>query len=283
MRGETPVENARVEFERLMSSYTGDLADVTREEAICSGVPASWILTPHAIYNRVVLYFHGGGFTMGSVQSHLEILSRISRPLSARVLAIDYRLAPEHPFPAAIEDCVSAYRWLLRSGISPDQMVLAGSSAGAGLVMSTLLMLRDCNDPQPAAAVCLCPFVDMTLQGDSLTANHGRDWVTKSRVEAIVETYLAGADPAQPLASPVLADLSGLPPILIQAGRNEILVDDARRLAAYASSDGVQIELDIWPEMIHMWQLFAAAIPEGAEAIEKMAKLLKKSVRAWSE
>lgn len=282
VKGDTPVDQARAAFEQLMSLYTGNLENVVREDIVCSGVPASWIITSESIDHRVVLYFHGGGFTIGSVQSHMEIMSRMSRALSARVLAIEYRLAPEHPFPAAIDDCVAAYRWLLHSGFNPNQLVLAGSSAGAGLVMSTLLTLRDCKDPKPAAAVCLCPFVDMTLQSDSLYTNHGRDWVTKSRLEAIVETYLAGADPAQRLASPVAADLSGLPPIFIQAGRNEILVDDARRLAAYASSDGVQVELDIWPEMIHMWQLFASAIPEGAEAIEKMCGLLKKSVRAWS-
>lgn len=279
-----PIEESRAAFEKLMVPFTleAETNDVKKEEVMCGDVPGAWIMAPGASDDRVVMYLHGGGFSMGSIESHLDILCRLSRSLSARVLAIEYRLAPEHPFPAAIEDCVHAYRWLLSSGVDARRAVIVGSSAGAGLVMSTLLVLRDGRDRKPAAAACLCPFADMTLQSESLYVNEGKDWVTRSRVEEIVDTYLAGADPHDPLASPALADLSGLPPIFIQAGRNEILVDDARRLAAYASSDGVHVELDIWPEMIHIWQLFAAKVPEGREAIEKVSRLLKNWVKAWS-
>jgi monoterpene epsilon-lactone hydrolase len=284
VKGETPIEEARAAFEALMAEFTPetDLSGIQLEKVQAGSVPAQWITVPGAHRERFLLYLHGGGFTMGSVQSHLDILARLARSTEARVLAIEYRLAPEHPFPAAIEDSVEAYRWLLDSGVEPKRIVVAGSSAGGGLVLSTSLKLRDDGDPLPAAGVCLCPFADMTLQSDSLVSNEGRDWVTRSRVEAVVETYLAGADPAQPLASPLLADLTRMPPLLIQAGSHEILVDDARRLAAYASSDGVPVELNVWPEMIHMWQLFGARVPEGREAIEKLAAFLLKKISGWN-
>lgn len=149
--------------------------------------------------------------------------------------------------------------------------------------MSMLLVLRDAGDPLPAAGVCLCPFVDMTLKSRSLDTNQGKDWVTRSRVEAIIQTYLAGADPTQPLASPVLADLTGLPPLFIQVGSHEIILDDSRRLAERAEADGVQVYLDVWPEMIHIWQLFASFVPEGREAIVRLADILMEKIASWSQ
>jgi monoterpene epsilon-lactone hydrolase len=281
--GGVPLEEASTAFEEIMASYRGDSDGVTCEKIVCSGIPASWVTASKAEEQRVVLYLHAGGLTMGSVQSHLPIISMISHALAAKVLAIEYRMAPEHKFPAALDDCVAAYRWLIDSGVSPKQLVIVGTSAGAGLAISMLLVLRDHKDPKPAAVACLCPFADMTLQSDSLYSNNGNDWITRSQVENMVASYLDGADREQPLVSPVFANLLGLPPIYIQSGRSEILVDDARRLAAFASSDGVHVELDIWPDMIHLWQLFAPAVPEGKEAIEKMARALKAWVKVWRD
>lgn len=285
VKGETPIEDARAGFEALMAEYTPpeDTAGMIQEEVTAGAVPAHWVAAPHAYPERVLLYLHGGGFTMGSVQSHLDILARLSGLLSTRVLAIDYRLAPEHPFPAALEDSVESFRWLIESGVDPTMVVIAGSSAGGGLALSTVLALRDAMDPLPAACVCLCPFFDMTLQSESLDYNKGKDWVTKDRVEAVVETYLARADPRDPLASPMFADLEGLPPIFIQVGGDEILLDDSRRLAARASASGIEVELDIWPEMIHIWQLFAAAVPEGRAALEGIADMLLHKIGGWGD
>jgi epsilon-lactone hydrolase len=279
-KGNTSLEEMRSAFEELVASYSPDLDGMSREEIVFSGIPASWITTRDAEEKRVALYLHAGPFTMGSFQSHLPLAGMISSSLAVRVLAIEYRQPPEHTLPAALDDCVAAYRWLINSGVDPKKLVIIGTAAGAGLAISTLLVLRDNKDPKPGSVVCLCPFVDMTLQGDSLHTNDGKDWINRSIVEEIVNGYLDGADPAEPLASPVFANLLGLPPIFIQASRQEILVDDARRLAAYASGDGVHVELDVWPDMLHLWQLFGAVLPEGREAIEKMARVVKTWVSA---
>jgi monoterpene epsilon-lactone hydrolase len=285
VKGDTPIEEARAGFEALMAEYTpsADIAGVIQEDEMSGTVPARWVYTPDADPERVLLYLHGGGFTMGSALSHLDILARLSMLLSARVLAIDYRLAPEHPFPAALEDSVESYRWLLESGADPSMVVIAGSSAGGGLALSTLLALREDMDPLPAACVCLCPFTDMTLQGASLDYNEGKDWVTRSRVQQVVETYLAGADPTEHLASPLLEDLEGLPPLFIQVGGDEILLDDSQRMAERAREAGVEVDLDVWPEMIHIWQLFAAAVPEGREALENLSRTMLQKIAGWRD
>jgi acetyl esterase/lipase len=280
LAGAGPVDEYRAWFAELASEASGEA--VEREDLVCRGVPSSWIRTADSEEGRIVLYFHSGDFVAGSVSSDMAIIASMSRSLSARVLAVDYRLAPEDPFPAGLDDCVSVYRWLLQQGANPRAVVIAGSSGGAGLALSMLLLLRERREAKPGAAVCLCPFADLTLQADSLLLNDGKDWMSKRRLEELVAVYLAGADPSQPLASPALADLSGLPPLFVQAGRNAILVDDARHLAAMASSDGVHVELDIWPEMMHMWQLFAGSLPEGGQAIEKMAKVVIPWIKAWA-
>jgi acetyl esterase/lipase len=273
---ELSIEEQRATFGALTSRFK--LAeDVRCQRVNPGGVPAEWITTPEAADERVIYYLHGGGYTLGSINTHREMISRISRAARARALAIDYRLAPENPFPAAVEDCTAAYRWLLSTGVDPARLVIVGDSAGGGLTVATLVALRDAGEPLPAAAVCLSPWVDLELLGESMT--------TKAEVDPTVprqaglewaKAYLGGAHPRTPLASPLYADLTGLPPLLIQVGTAETLLDDATRLAERAKSAGVDVTLEVWDDMIHVWQFFAAMLPEGQQAIDRIGEFIRK-------
>jgi acetyl esterase/lipase len=216
-----------------------------------------------------MLYLHGGGYVVGSIATHRGLAGRLSQAAAARVLLVDYRLAPEHPFPAAVDDAAGAYRWLLAQGIEPARLVIAGDSAGGGLTIATLVALRDAGVPLPAAAVCLSPWVDLEGRGDSVTTKAAADpLVHKDMLVQLAAWYLAGADPRTQLAAPLYADLRHLPPLLIQVGTAEILLDDAIRLAEKATAAGVKVTLEPWEDMIHVWQLFAPMLPEGQKAIE---------------
>jgi acetyl esterase/lipase len=228
--------------------------DVKREPVDADGVPGEWISAPGVDPDRTIYYLHGGGYSMGSVNTHREMVSRISRASGARALAIDYRLAPEHPFPAAVEDSTTAYRWLLSTGADPARLVIAGDSAGGGLTVATLVALRDAGDPLPAAAVCLSPWVDMEGIGESMTTKAEADpMVQRDDLIEGAQAYLGGADPRTPLAAPLYADLTGLPPLLIHVGTAETLLDDSTRLAERAKSAGVDVTLEPWEDMIHVW------------------------------
>jgi acetyl esterase/lipase len=192
------------------------------------------------------------------------------------VLLIDYRLAPEHPHPAAVEDSTRAYRWLLETGSNPKRMAIAGDSAGGGLTVATLVALRDAGVPLPAAAVCLSPWVDLEGIGESMTTKAAVDpMVQREPLLRMASMYLAGQDPRTPLAAPLYADLRGLPPLLIQVGTAETLLDDSVRLAERARAAGVQVTLEPWEDMIHVWQAFAAMLPEGQQAIERIGEFLR--------
>jgi acetyl esterase/lipase len=234
-------------------------------------VPAEWIVAPGAAEDRYVLYLHGGGYVMGSINTHREMVSRISRAAGVRALALDYRLAPESPFPAAVDDATGAYRWLLAQGAKP-----AGDSAGGGLTLATLVAIRDAKLPVPAAGVCLSPWADMEGVGASMTSKAKEDpIVQKEMLLGMAKLYLGGADPKTPLAAPLHADLRGLPPLLIQVGSAETLLDDSTRVAERAKAAGVKVDLEVWSEMIHVWQLFAPILPEGQEAIAKIGKFIR--------
>lgn len=251
--------------------------DVTRTAADAGGVPAEWISAPGARSDRALLHLHGGGYIIGSLATHRELAARLSRACLAPVLLLDYRLAPEHPFPAALEDATSAYRWLLAQGLSPNRVAVCGDSAGGGLALSLLVAARDAGQPLPATAVCLSPWTDLESSGESMTRHAEedpivqRDWLLRA-----AQAYLAGtADPRNPLASPLYADLRGLPPLLVQVGTAETLLDDARRLAVRARQAGVETTLEVCDEMIHVWQLFAALLPEGQQAIERIGAFVE--------
>jgi monoterpene epsilon-lactone hydrolase len=240
-----------------------------------NGVPAEWTVCDGARDDVAIVYLHGGGYAMGSLNTHRGHCSRISRATRARVLAVDYRLAPEHPHPAAVEDAVAAVRFVCESGVAPGRIAVAGDSAGGGLALATLLALRDAGDPLPAAGVCISPWTDLALTGGTLETKAPEDpMVRTADLRLMADAYLAGRDPKAPLASPVYADLAGLPPLLVQVGSAEILLDDAVRVAERARKAGVEVELRVWQDMIHVWHAFAEMLPEGQQAVEEMAAFL---------
>lgn len=270
------VEESRAGMEQLAELFPVS-PDVRLEPVSADGVPAEWIAAPEATADRTIFYLHGGGYTLGSINTHREMVSRLSRAAGARALAINYRLAPEHPFPAAVEDSTAAYRWLLGNGLNPGRIVIAGDSAGGGLTMATLVALRDAGDPLPAAAVCLSPWVDLEGLGESATTKAAVDPMIQGKMIAEGgKAYLGGAHPHTPLAAPLYADLTGLPPLLLQVGTSEVLLDDSTRLAERAKSAGVDVTLEPWDDMIHVWQIFAAMLPEGQQAIDRIGEFVRK-------
>ena len=266
----------RATFEEVASLFPAP-PEVRREPVNANGVPAEWISAPKATDDRTIFYLHGGGYRIGSINTHREMISRLSSAAGARALAIDYRLAPEHPFPAAVEDATAAYRWLLGNGVDPGRTVIAGDSAGGGLTMATLVALRDAGDPLPAAGVCISPWVDLEGLGESMTTKAAVDpMIQPDEIEAMGKVYLGDAHPQTPLAAPLYANLTGLPPLLIQVGTSEVLLDDSTRLAERARSAGVDVVLEPWDDMIHVWHFFASMLPEGQQAIDRIGEFVRK-------
>jgi acetyl esterase/lipase len=269
-------EGRRRSFEKMVDDFTIDVpARYSRVNA--GGVTAEWVAAEGASDSRVVLYFHGGGYIIGSPRTHRAMLAHLSRDSGARVLALDYRLAPEHPFPAPVEDAVSSYRWLLSEGFDPDRIALAGDSAGGGLTVAALVQIRYLGIAMAAAGVCISPWVDMEGLGESMETRAEADpMVGKESLMVSAKTYLGGADPRAPLAAPLYADLRGLPPILIQVGDAEVLLDDSTRLTGVAREAGVEVQMDVWDDMIHVWHVFAPILPEGKKAISQAGEFIKK-------
>jgi epsilon-lactone hydrolase len=274
-KGEITLAKMRQGLEKLMAGFPA-APDVHFDRFDIGKLPAVWVDTPGCIEDRVILFLHGGGYTAGSIQSHQDLIGRLARATGCYVLAIDYRLAPEHPFPAAVEDTVTAYRSLLKQEYLPEQIIVAGSSAGGALVLSLFLKLKALKEVMPKAGICICPWVDLALTGKTLQSNEGKDLIQSSRLKIAVDAYLQGHDPKDPLASPFYGDLKGLPPLLIQVGTREILLDEIERLAKKAQESGVSVELQKFDDMIHTWHLFAAKIPEGQKAIEKIGEFVRK-------
>jgi acetyl esterase/lipase len=269
-------EGRRRSFEQMVDDFSIDVpAKYGRVSA--GGVTAEWVTAEGASDSRVVLYLHGGGYIIGSPRTHRALMANLSQEASARVLALDYRLAPEHPFPAPVEDSVAAYSWLLNEGYDPARIAVAGDSAGGGLTMAALVQLRYVGMPMAAAAVCISPWVDMEGLGKSMETRAAADpMVGKENLMISAKTYLGGSDPRAPLAAPIYADLRGLPPTLIQVGDAEVLLDDSTRLAGIAREAGVEVRMDVWDDMIHVWHLFAPILPEGREAIAQAGEFIRK-------
>jgi len=250
-------------------------ADVQVERVNAGGVDAEWVCAPGAASDRFVLYLHGGGYVIGSPKTHRDLAARVSRAAQARALVLNYRLAPEHRFPAAVDDAVAGYKFLLAQGAKPGRIAVAGDSAGGGLAAATLVAIRDAKLPTPGAGVLLSPWVDLEGLGESMKTRAAADPVVqKEGLVGMAGAYLQGQNPRTPLAAPLYADLKGLPPLLIQVGDAEVLLDDSTRLAANAKAAGVSAKLEVWPEMIHVWQLFASFLPEGQQAIEGIGKFI---------
>ncbi len=251
-------------------------AGVTCTPVEAGGVSAEWSVADGADQDKVILYVHGGGYVMGSADSHRDMTSRLSQAAGARVLSLNYRLAPEHPFPAPVDDAVAAYRWLLGQGIQASHIAIAGDSAGGGLALAALIAIRDAGEPLPAAGIGISPWVDMEGTGESMTTRAAVDPVVqKEGLLGMAKLYLGGADPKNPLAAPLHANLAGLPPLLIQVGDAETLLDDSTRITERARKADVDVTLKVWDEMPHVWHLFAPILPEGQQAIEEIGAFFK--------
>lgn len=241
------------------------------------GVPAERVITPAARADHHVLYLHGGGYRTGGLPLFRHFTWRIADAAEACVLAIAYRLAPEHPFPAALDDAASSYRWLLDQGVDSRRLSVLGDSAGGGLAFGLLLKLRDDGIPLPSAAVGLSPWTDLALTGASLKTNAAADpMLDAGEVPRFAADYLGGTDPRNPYASPIYGDMRGLPPALIQVGSDEILHDDAVRLAARLREAGCHVELQVWPRVPHDFQMFAPILPEARAAIAHIGRFVRR-------
>ena len=271
---EAPLATRRVQYEAVMSR--GQLPASVLVEAVTVGtLPAEWVSAPEAASDQVMLYLHGGGYTMGSCSSHRLLAAALAQVTGLRLLVLDYRLAPEHPFPAALEDATAAYRWLLAEGYKPAKIVIAGDSAGGGLTLAALVALRDSGQPMPAGAVPISPWTDLEGTGESVRSRAARDpMVSQDNLASSAKQYYGTHDPKNPLISPLHANFRGLPPMLIHVGDAEILLDDATRVAERAKAAGVDVELEVWDDMMHVWHVFAKLLPEAQQAIDKIGKFV---------
>ena len=250
-------------------------ADVEMTAGQLGGVPTLTIAIKGAAADQTLLWFHGGWYVMGSPRTSAGLSADMARRSGTRVVSVDYRLAPEHPYPAALEDAQTAYRSLLDGGVDPATVAFVGESAGGGLAVATMASLRGLGLPQPSGAVLFSPWTDLTLSGASMTEKIGIDpSFVPEKVQIRASDYVGSADPADPAISPLFADLTGLPPLLIQAGSHEILLDDSARLAARAATDDVPVLLDVTPGVPHLFQSFAATLGEGDSALARVTDFL---------
>jgi monoterpene epsilon-lactone hydrolase len=270
------IEELRADMEEVGRKFTPP-AGVSFIAADAGGTPGEWATPSEINSETVIFYLHGGGYGVGSIASHRHLVAQLAQASTARGYSIDYRLAPEHPFPAAVDDAVAAARWLFRQGVRPEKLVFAGDSAGGGLAIAACLALRDAGDPLPAALVCMSPLTDLAKEGESMRTKVDLDpMVQPESSEAYALRYVGKhRDRKAPLASPLYADLRGLPPMQILVGTWETLLDDSTRIAERARGAGVEVDLQVWDEMIHIWPYFADIIPEGKEAIARMGDYIR--------
>jgi len=273
----TPMETMRRDWDDL---FRARAAPMTVRHVDAGGVPGEWISAFDEPPDRAILYLHGGGFRLGSIESHRDLLQRLSRVAQARVLAIDYRLCPEHRFPAPIEDALAAYRWMLGQGVPPARIAFAGDSAGAGLAVSAILAARTQGLALPGAIVLMSAWTDLEATGRSYETLAARDPIhQRPMILALAKGYLGKTGNARdPLASPILGDLRGMPPLLMQCGGRETLLDDTVVFAEKARAAGVAVEVQIFDDMIHVFQMFAAELSEARRAIVSAGDFIRKHV-----
>ena len=248
-------------------------ADLTREVVSAHGVPGEWIVPKNNPSDQALLYLHGGGFVLGMTPPHLQMGAYLAQKMGMRILMIDYRVAPEYPFPAALDDCVTAYRWLLKQGFPAQNIVVAGDSAGGNLTITSLIKLRDNGNPLPAAAACLSPVTDLTNK-DNPRPGFKDPLLPPKATRFYTESYVGHNDARDPLISPVFGNLRGLPPLLVHVGEEEILRDDALRIASLAKSADVDVRLEIYPRMWHVWQI-NLTLPQAIQSLDDIAQFLK--------
>lgn len=269
------LKRMRARFDRL-SAKSRPHRGVQAILVEAGGVPAEWLIPAGAPDEGVLLYFHGGAWFMGSTDTHRMLVSSLALASGVRALSINYRLAPEHPFPAGLEDCLAAYHWLLRSGISPAKIIVVGDSAGGNLALAMLVALRAAGDPLPAGAVALSPVTDLTFSSESMKSHRHLDpFFGEAGSLNVVKDYLDGQDPRQPLISPLYADLSHLPPLLIHVGDHEVLLDDSLRFGEAAKRAGVAVEVVVWQGMFHVFQVFAPILPEAKQALKQIGEFIR--------
>ena len=267
-----PLRLARFFIRRTTSRTVLD-AGVHRESVIADGVACEWITPQNSLADKVLLYLHGGGFVYGITSMHLQMCAYLAEKMGMRVLMVDYRLAPDHPFPAAQDDCVTAYLWLLNQGISAKDIVIAGDSAGANLTLTVMMKLRDRELPLPAAAACLSPVVDLTAERQEKEGF--KDPLLPPRaIKLYNQSYVGEHEARDALISPIFGDLNGLPPLLVHVGEQEVLCQDAMRITKLAESSGVEVRLEVFPRMWHVWQLHLA-LPQAVESLADVAQFLK--------
>lgn len=270
-----PIQASREAFDAF-PEFLPCPSDVKVETVDEQNVSAEWILAPGAADDRAILYLHGGCYITGSANSHREFCARISAATGGAVLLLNYRRAPEYPCPAAVEDTVAAFHWLRKRGISASRIIIAGESAGGALTLSAMTMLRDARQELPAGGIILSPWVDLDCTGKDPEIPD--QIFTRADLRYLACYYLGSASPQDPLASPLFADLRGLPPIYIQVGSAEVLLDDSHRLFEKAQKDGVDIKLDVWEGLCHAFQMFPF-LPEASEAVERMAGFIDERLR----
>ena len=260
---------------RLMWTAIG----VRKQSADVNGLDVLWLTPKGAPDDKLLVYLHGGAYIMGGIATHRQIVSHIARAACVRALLPEYRLAPEHPFPAAVEDAVSLYRALLADGYAPENIVFAGDSAGGGLTMATLLSLRDAGDPMPAGACLLSPWLDLAGTGETMTTHARRDpWFKPDDMPVVASYYCEPAQLRNPIVSPVYADLSNLPSLYIQVGAEEILLSDSTRAAEKIEAAGGKIDLEVWPGMWHVFQAFVHLMPESRMAVRKIGAFARRAL-----
>jgi len=259
-------------FEKILPKIDGSGATIKLSET--KEAPGHWFI-PSKDNGSVILYFHGGGYVYGSAKTHGKMIGAIACAASAKTLALDYRLAPKHPQPAAIEDACEAYRYLIKSGTSPKRIIFAGDSAGGGLVIAAMLALRNAGDILPAGGVCISPWVDLQCSDDSFETNARYDAVTKAACLVAASAYLNGSNPKEPLVSPLYADLKELSPLLIHAGELEVLHDQIYKFAKRAESEGIDVTFKIYHDMVHVWHMFSGFTPEAEKAINEIGEFVK--------
>jgi epsilon-lactone hydrolase len=278
----TAVARMRSDWDAAFETCT---VPVSRERVSAGGVEGEWITANGAQQDKAILYFHGGGFRLGSVASHRELIARIAGASGCRVLAINYRLAPEHRFPAPLEDALAAYGWMLNQGLKPEDIAFVGDSAGGNLALAAMLSSRNRGLPLPVAGVLMSPWTDLAATGASYVSRAEADPIhQRPMILGLARGYLGeGADPRHPLASPLYADLAGLPPLLIQVGDRETVLDDSKMFADKARAAGVDVELQVWDGMIHVFQMFGAELSEARQAIDSIAEFLNEHLQMKAE
>lgn len=272
------IEEARADFERMMGNAP-KVEGVEVQADKIAGVPVEWVVPAGSDPSRVIMYFHGGGYAMGSVRTIRAMASHLALRTNRHVLTLDYRLAPEHPFPAALDDITAVYKAIL-DRFQSKNIAFSGDSAGGGLTVAALLRLRDEKLPLPFAGIPISPWLDMTLTAKSIQTNEESDPIVKiGNIQMFREAYLGSTSQKNPLASPLFADLTGLPPLLVQVGAGELLVDDAKSFVSRAKEQGVDAKLASWPDMVHVWHMYAPRLPEALEAMDEIGAFLRE--KGW--